>query len=72
MVMVVTVLAYSFNRSPQRVPRSHAVWCLHPGWDVSLPMQHTSDVDVVRAFGVERKVRMRVSGLKRRPGRFNA
>ena len=47
MVMVVTVLACCFTRSPQRVPRSHAVWFLHPRRDVTLPMQHTPDIDVV-------------------------
>lgn len=64
MVRVVTVLACCFSRSPQRMPRSHAVWFLHPRRDVALPMQHTPDIDVVGVLDVEDQI-----GIPRqRPG----
>lgn len=56
MVMVVTVLACCFSRSPQRMPRSHAVWFLHPSRDVTLPVQHTPDIDVVGVLDVEDQI----------------
>lgn len=56
MVMVVTVLACSFSRSQERMPRSRVTGFLHPRRDVTLPVQHTPNVDVVGVLDIEDQI----------------